>query len=87
MITEMLTKLFAMNRDAIKVFGSSSSRSIRLAEGCCFVLSRLMSRNESEKNATSEPDTINEMKSRNSSTKTSIVMAVCGAEANRTGLK
>jgi hypothetical protein len=48
-------------------------------------LSILRSLNESEKKATSEPETMNDKSNNNIMRKTRIVIAVCGAEARRTG--
>ena len=53
----MFTKQLAISIAANKVLGCSNNVTIRLYDGCCFVLSILISFCVSEKNATSLPAT------------------------------
>jgi len=76
MIMEIFTKLFTMSKEASRILGSSSKLRILLAAGCCFVFSMLISLYDSEKNATSEPETRKDNNNNNNSKKTRIVIAV-----------
>lgn len=71
----MLTRLFAINIEASSVLGFSSKVTILLYEGCCLVLSILISFSVSEKKATSDPATKNDIKKRMITVKRSIVVA------------
>lgn len=77
----MFTKLLAISMDASKVFGVSSSVTIRLKEGCCRVLSILISLSVREKKAISEPATKKEIKKSIMMVKRRIVVAA-GVIAN-----
>ena len=84
-IIPMLVSVFVIKSEPNRSFGSSNKRRIRFAEGNVFVFIRLMSLNDNENKATSAPDTIKEIKSNISKTKTSIVRTVWGSIAKLTG--
>ena len=71
----MFTKLFAINMEASNVLGVSSRLTILLYEGCCLVLSILISFRVNEKKATSDPASKNDIKKSIMTTKKSIVIA------------
>jgi hypothetical protein len=75
MMIAIFMTIFASKRDARSDRGSSSNFNILFAAGNCFVLSRLISLNERENNATSAPDTIKDISNKNSRIKTSTVVA------------
>lgn len=77
----MFTRLLAISIDASNVFGVSRSVTIRLKEGCCRVLSILMSLSVREKKATSEPATKKEIKKSTMMVKRRMVVAA-GVIAN-----
>ena len=71
----MLTKLLVISIDASRVLGVSSKVTILLYEGCRFVLRIFISLYVSEKNATSEPATKNEIIKSRKRAKIRIVVA------------
>ena len=71
----IFTKLFVISIEASNVLGLSSRVTILLKEGCCLVLSKLISFIVSEKKAISEPATKKEMKKRITTVKRSMVVA------------
>ena len=71
----IFTRLFAISIEAKSVLGFSSSDTILLYDGCCRVLSILMSFTVNEKKATSEPETKNDSKKRMITVKRSIEIA------------
>lgn len=71
----MFTKLLAISMEASRVLGASSKVTILLKEGCCLVLSILISLSVSEKKAISEPATKKEIKKRIITVKRSMVVA------------
>lgn len=76
-IAPIFTKTLAISIVACKVFGSSKSLTIRRKEGCCFVLSRLISFVVNEKKATSQP-AIKKDNTKSSTAKKSIMPVVAG---------
>jgi hypothetical protein len=71
----MFTKQLAISMEASKVLGVSSKFTMRLYDGCCLVLSILMSLSVREKKATSDPANKNESRKRIKSIKTKTVVA------------
>lgn len=72
---EIFTKLFAINNEASSVLGSSNKSTIRLYPDCCFVFSIFTSLYDSEKKATSAPETQKEISNRIMRRKIKIVEA------------
>ena len=71
----IFTKQLAISIEASSVLGVSSRVTIRLKEGCCLVLSILISLSVSEKNAIWEPATKKEIKKRIMTVKKRMVVA------------
>ncbi len=61
--------VLATNSEACSRFGVSNNSTIRLYPACCLVLSKLISLNEREKNATSAPEITKEINNKRTSRK------------------